>query len=584
MRTERRFLVAICTITAIIGGLLPPGIVWINEKVINFGIEVARGIRSFKEYIPYLMLFLLLSLLPQIIAMVKQAYIQPTVRLIMRTSVKGKLLCKLKAIKYEHFESEASTEIIDKAYNRAEEASLHLFPKYYMNGITSLIAVIGVLLLFIKVRWWLVITILLPFTLETYLSYKDQFNIYDEMETYWNMERQYGILGRMIKSRESLHESYANHSADYLINEYVSRLNKRNKKYESYYFRYLRKHFLRQNLSKISQIGNALILLFLFFNAQLNIGQLITLTLAVFATLWSELDTCVGIFRWAGHHINTYEYYDKYFLLSESSYGEINIIPADTTIEFKGVCFSYPGTTKLILDKLSFKINMGEKVAIVGENGEGKTTIIKLLLGLFQPSSGEILVGNIPLGNYSQHVREKMFGPVFQDFIQYNLTIGENIGIGDIDNIANEKKIWQAAKQAMLDKTIENFPKGLDTMLGRDFDGGIDLSGGQWQRIAIARAFMGNKPILILDEPTSQLDPLAESKIYTDFTEMIGNKTAILITHRLAAATIADKIIVISNGTVVQEGTHHELAIQQGLYADMYNSQKQWYEKEGVEV
>jgi len=362
-------------------------------------------------------------------------------------------------------------------------------------------------------------------------------------------------------------------------------MKKRNRDYESYYFKHLKRSFTGQNLTKAAQIANAILLLWLYTQNAVSIGLLITLTITIFTRLFSSegLAGCTHLFRWAGFHIKTFDFYSKYFNLSEDEYGEDNDVPAELTIEFKNVHFKYPGTETEILKGLNFKINHGEKVSFVGENGEGKSTIIKLLLGLFQPDSGEILVGNKPLKAYSQAVRNHLFGAVFQDFMKYSITLSENIGVGDIDKVDDNNAIIAAMQKAKADIFVQNLPDGMDTLLGRDFDGGVDLSGGQWQRIAIARAFMGNKPILILDEPTSQLDPMAESRIYSEFSKMAEGKTSIFITHRLASTMITDRIYVIANGCISQSGTHGELIAQGGKYAEMFKAQKQWYLK-GSEV
>lgn len=177
-----------------------------------------------------------------------------------------------------------------------------------------------------------------------------------------------------------------------------------------------------------------------------------------------------------------------------------------------------------------------------------------------------------------------MFGTVFQDFVRYSISAKENVAIGDIDFLGDSEELEYAFKQAKVDDFIDKLPDREDTLLGRDFDGGIDLSGGQWQRIAIARAFMGDKPILILDEPTSQLDPIAESNLYSEFAQMAKDKTSIFITHRLGSTMITDKIFVISEGRVTESGTHDELIEHGGLYAQMFESQKYWYQKNGVAV
>jgi len=403
------------------------------------------------------------------------------------------------------------------------------------------------------------------------------------MEKFWNQDRQYGILVNMLKSREYIMENRLFGASDFLINTYRKRFSKRNREYEKYVLKYTRQHVIALAITCITQLGNALLLLLLYFSGDLSIGMLISLTLVIFTSLYGGgglrgFTNFVGSSVW---HLKTYEYYDKYFLLSEDDYGEDDEMPTDFTIEFSNVHFKYPGTDKQILKGLSFKIKHNEKVSIVGENGEGKTTMIKLLLGLFQPDSGEILIGGKPLNNYSWAVRRRLFGPVFQDFVKYSVTLGENVGVGDVDKINDNNAVSTAMCKAKVDAFTDTLHNGINTLLGRDFDGGVDLSGGQWQRIAIARAYMGDKPILILDEPTSQLDPMAESRIYSEFAEMSDNKTAVFITHRLGSTMITERIFVISNVHISQTGSHDELMEQGGIYADMFNSQKQWYIKNG---
>lgn len=574
---ERPVLVILCWFAAVCSGLIAPLLTWVNGMVLDLGLEVAAGSFVFSSFLPYLLVFALCLLLPQFVDTLVWAYIKPASQLILRTSYTGKMLQKLKVMRYEHMEAESSIEIIEKAFGRAEEAALHIFPVYFFRFFSSFISAAGILYLFASVRWWLIFTILIPFALDTYLTAKNKFNIYEEMETYWNQEHQYAVLGNILKSREFIKENQLYQSSSYLIDTYKKRLNSRNKEFERYYFLNLKKHFFAQNIAKIAQLSNAILLFLLYVSGGMEIGQLIAMTMAVFSTLWASLDNFGSVFKWIGHHIKASDYYEKYFTLSEDSFGTIDSIPEDFSVEFEDVCFTYPGTEKQVISNLSFYINGGEKVAIVGQNGEGKSTIVKLLLGLFNPDTGCIRVGGIPLSNYSRSARESLFAPVFQDFNKYSISLKENVGIGDIEHLENMQRIKIAMKQAKVTEFLDHLPNGMNTILGRDFEGGVDISGGQWQRVAIARAFMGNKPILILDEPTSQLDPMAESEIYSDFAEITKNKTAIFITHRLGATTITDRIIVLSEGKIVQSGSHKQLISQDGLYAQMFNSQKQWY-------
>lgn len=579
--SEAPVMVVITFICTIFSGLITPLSIYVNQNVFDGGIAVARSELPFSEYSIFLILFVALAIIPSIINGFIYAYVEPRSLLILRTAYKSRMLKKLKTMKYEHFENEASAEIIDKAYRRAENSARHLWPMYVFSRGSSFIASIGSLAYIFSIRWWLLLTVLIPFFLETYISSKTNYNIYTELETYWKKERKYSTLGGYLRSRGFASELKAYGNYDYLIDTYQARLNERNRDYERYYFKNLRKILLGGNIVKFGAIANAIILLVLFVNGQISVGLFISITSLVFGELYGNLNNVGGFFKWSGFHINSYEYYDRFFNLSDEAEGTEKELPAKFDIEFRDVWFKYPGTERYILKGLTFKINQGEKASIVGENGEGKTTMIKLLLGLFTPDQGEILVGGKNLNDYPLSIRTKIFGPVFQDFTRFSITLKENIGIGDIDSIANEEKIKQAAIKGKVHDFATNYEKEFDTLLGRDFDGGVDLSGGQWQRIAIARAFMGDKPILLLDEPTSQLDPIAEAELYYEFASLVENKTAVFITHRLGSTMITDRIFVIHDGKIAESGTHQELLQMGGIYSRMFNAQKQWYQQNG---
>ena len=253
------------------------------------------------------------------------------------------------------------------------------------------------------------------------------------------------------------------------------------------------------------------------------------------------------------------------------------------TIEFKHVSFAYPGTDRRVIDDLDLTLNAGETVALVGLNGAGKTTLIKLLTRLYDPTDGEILLDGHDLRDYDVRDVRRLFGIVFQDFGKYAFTVRENIMLGNLGKEAREEDIRRAAVQSGADSFIEKLKDGYDTNLMRYFDTeGTELSGGQWQKLSLARAFYSDADIIILDEPTASLDPLAEQEVFRRFDELRGNKTTVFVSHRLSSATIASKIVVLENGHIIEEGNHRALMDLNGKYATLFRVQAERYLEESA--
>lgn len=279
------------------------------------------------------------------------------------------------------------------------------------------------------------------------------------------------------------------------------------------------------------------------------------------------------------------KYLDKFFdflatekvISSPSNAKTISDNPKPQIIEFKNVSFRYPKTERDILKNFNLTIKSGEKIALVGENGAGKTTIIKLLLRFYDVTEGEILINGINIKDIKLEDWHKEIGALFQDFIKYQFTFAENVYFGDLTKEKQEKLLKDAIKQSGADNFLDTLPKGLDQVLGKMFDDGIDLSGGQWQKLALARAFYRNAPILILDEPTSAIDAKAEFEIFERVQNLQKDKTVIIISHRFSTVRNADRILVLEGGRIIEEGNHEKLLNQGGLYAELFNIQAQGY-------
>jgi ATP-binding cassette subfamily B protein len=241
--------------------------------------------------------------------------------------------------------------------------------------------------------------------------------------------------------------------------------------------------------------------------------------------------------------------------------------------EFRNVTFTYPGRVQPAFTDLNFRIEPGERVALIGENGQGKTTIVKLLVRLYEPTGGTILLDGIPLEEYDLEDLWKETGVIFQDFVQYEMTAAENIAAGRIDDLGNLPNLMAAAKKSRAHQLISSLPEGYGQILGRRFERGLDLSGGEWQKIALARAYLRDAQLLILDEPTASLDAQAEHDVFSRFAELTAGKMALLISHRFSTVRMADKILVLANGGIVEEGSHAKLISQGGRYSEMFEMQ-----------
>jgi ATP-binding cassette subfamily B protein len=247
--------------------------------------------------------------------------------------------------------------------------------------------------------------------------------------------------------------------------------------------------------------------------------------------------------------------------------------PVRVGFEFKNVSFHYPGNARMVLKNASFKLAPGERIAIVGENGQGKTTIVKLLTRLYEPSEGQILLDGKDLREYDLESLWKEIGVIFQDFMRYEMTAAENIAIGKIDDRDNSFRIRSAANKSLAEAVIRRLPNGFDQVLGSRFEGGMDLSGGEWQKIALARAYLRDAQLLILDEPTAALDARSEHEVFERFSELTAGKMALLISHRFSTVKMADRILVLKDGRIAEEGKHESLLQVGGHYAQMFELQ-----------
>ena len=251
--------------------------------------------------------------------------------------------------------------------------------------------------------------------------------------------------------------------------------------------------------------------------------------------------------------------------------------PIRSGFEFRGVSFAYPGADRRVLNGVSFRFDAEERIALIGENGAGKTTLVKLLARLYDPTAGAILLDGIDLREYDVDSLRKEIGVIFQDYMRYDMIAKENVGFGRIEEMKNQARIQDAARKSLAEPMIAQFAGGYQQMLGRRFENGIDLSAGQWQKIALARAYMRDAQVLILDEPTASLDARAEFEVFQRFAELTRDRMAVLISHRFSTVRMADRILVLADGEIIEQGTHQQLVAAGGRYAELFELQAAGY-------
>ena len=338
--------------------------------------------------------------------------------------------------------------------------------------------------------------------------------------------------------------------------------------------------------SVFATIGSAgyyaayIIIILQTINGQISVGDL-TFLAGSFSRLRSLLEGILNQFssmaQGALYLQDFFDFFDMEPLVQAGSSSLPFPRPLRLGFEFRDVGFTYPNTDVWAVRHLNFTLQAGEKLALVGENGAGKTTLIKLLARLYEPHEGQILLDGHPLSEYDPDELRAEIGVIFQDFVRYQMTAATNIAVGKIAEQQNREKIDDAAYRGMADRVIEKLPQGYDQMIGRRFNQGVDLSGGEWQKIAISRAYMRDAQILVLDEPTAALDARAEYEVFQRFSELTAGKTAVLISHRFSTVRMADRILVLQNGQMLEIGTHEELLEKDGKYAELFGLQAQGY-------
>jgi ATP-binding cassette subfamily B protein len=363
-------------------------------------------------------------------------------------------------------------------------------------------------------------------------------------------------------------------------------------------YKFEKKAMLLSNIPNVFQQVLTLVLTLYFLHMvyveRLTVGDFTFLTRMMWMLVW-RLTDIVDIF--SREIAENYKYVEKYenFTgnmnknqfkeLSDYALNDFNLSEGEfDELSFENVTYSYPNQEGNAVENINFKIKKGEVVSLLGYNGSGKSTLSKLMCGVLRNYDGTRKLNGKDIKDFPDESLYRYFGIGFQDFTRYSLSLKENIGFGMVEKMLDEDEINKAVEKGNLYEIIGNLPNGTDTIIGKEFDSsGQDLSGGQWQRVILSRAYMGEPELLILDEPTASIDPLEEMRMLMHFKDIVKGKTALLISHRIGFARLSDRICVMDNGAIVEDGTHDELLERRGYYYELFASQQELYiDREGL--
>lgn len=532
--------------------------------------------RSYQDIYPALALVLItLGFVNMVGAVAKLAASKVSVDL--QRSLKPAMVKILAAFDYKHIENEKSWELIARV-SRDPVKAITDGVDAFMQFIQIIVSVASVFALIVSQVWWAAL-IIFSFSVPMFLlSMKAGKKNYQAERDAEKFNRRTEYLGEVLTGRENVDERTL-----FGYNDAVNRIWQ--EQYEAgrkLQVKVTAKNFM---IAKGSSMLLALISLLVALtligpvvNGQMSAGMFMGIVSAVFGMIQKlgfQMSRSLENISRVGEYMKDLS---AFVALSEAEDAltepDADPIRIDS-LEFKNVRFCYPNGNEYILDGLSFKLEAGRHYAFVGKNGAGKTTITKLLTGLYTEYEGEILVNGKELRQYPVSAVKAMFSVVYQDFAKYYIKMKDNIALGDVHSTGKEAK---AAHLAGLDEVIKRLENGISTPLGKILKGGQDISGGQWQRVAIARSLVSRAPVRILDEPTSALDPISESNLYRDFEKLMEGKTTVFVSHRLGSTKLADEILVIDGGKITERGTHEALMAENGQYAEMFDAQREWYQ------
>ena len=589
IKTSKRLLIFLWKIdkllflSSLIVAIIPAFIPFANAFIYKILIDMIVGSLSNSHFnfqmLYFLMVLRLISFVIQEVFFSLQSYIDLMVWTKLPVELYRVVLLKLSELSLQYFEDSNFKDMLQRVKESYTWRPLNMISSLFytfqsLTGVLLAVIIITTLNIFLG---FFIILIALPVFLNQTKYAKTIWGLWEEHSSY---RKKFWYISDLIQNGQSAKEMKIFQTAKIFISE----LDKIQKKFVFENTRIGGKRFWTTLILNIGGI-------FVYFAIELFIilstiaGKITIGSLTYFTFVVGSFQQAVnGLFRNMSQAYNQTLYVEDIFKVLDAKplvYSPKNAVKVDIhkapSIEFRNISFSYPGLKKEVLKNFSLKIKPGEKIAFVGENGAGKTTLVKLLARFYDVTSGEILINGVNVNKLNLMSWHKTLGIIFQDFIKYEYTLRENIYFGKTFEKENLKEILKAAEKSGANKVADSLEKGYEQVLGKTFEGGADLSVGEWQKVALARAFFRNAPVLILDEPTASIDAKSENDIFEKVENLGKDKTVIIISHRFSTVRSADKICVINKGKIVEIGSHNQLMKLKGKYEKLFNIQAKRY-------
>lgn len=560
-------------------GIIPASELWVIGLMINDISEaiINEGNLFLTRLIPLAALLIGLMLMRnwfRILSDGIQDYLKPKVA----GKLQEQVMEKASSVDLEFYDHAKSYDQLQRANRGIKDTLMNVYMDtiYIIQSIVSIIAYI----LTLSIGHWTLgpaITLVAIFSMLLKIKRSKQKYEYD-YHVLTPVRKYIQYFASILTRKQYAKELRVFGSSDYLISKWEDKQKEHIKKVlkdEKQDFKYT---LVNEIFSNLALFAVSILIAISVLKGSVSIGYYVILVQVVIR-LMTEMENLTSLFR------NNYQQ----ALFTNNLFSFLAISPSSTQkttnkllkplkgkVSFEHVWFKYPSSDHWVIKDLSFTINPNDTVAIVGENGAGKSTIIKLLLGLYQPQKGDIFFDDLSINEIDEDELKTYLSAIFQDFSKFQLTLKESIAIGNIEKVNDDDLIHHVITQSNINDWLDRLDQGHETYLSKEF-GGSDLSGGQWQKVALARSLMRDAKILILDEPTSALDPIAELEVFKEIKELSINQTTVLISHRMGSARLADRIIVIDNGMKIEEGSHEELIKNDQLYSTLFKTQAKWY-------